>query len=61
MTGGGALLHGLDKLIMERTGIKARIVDDPVSSVAIGTGKALDWVNLLESEIISSDSIRTNY
>lgn len=61
MTGGGALLHGLDKLIMERTGIKARIVDDPLSSVAIGTGKALDWVNLLESEIISSDSIRTNY
>lgn len=61
MTGGGALLHGLDKLIMERTGIKARIVDDPISSVAIGTGKALDWVNLLESEIISSDSIRTNY
>lgn len=60
MTGGGALLHGIDKLIMDRTGIEANIVDDPISSVAIGTGKALEWVNLLESDLIDSDSIRIN-
>ena len=60
MTGGGALLHGLNTLIMEKTGIQANIVDNPVGSVAIGTGKALEWVNFLESDLIDSDSIRIN-
>ncbi|GFN36206.1 rod shape-determining protein [Tepidimicrobium xylanilyticum] len=61
MTGGGALLYGLDKLITEKTGIKARLVDDPISSVAIGTGRALDWVKFLDSDKTGSDSIRINY
>ena len=60
MTGGGALLHGLDKLITKKTGIKVRIADDSIGSVAIGTGKALDWVDLLDSDFVDSDSIRTN-
>ena len=42
MTGGGALLDGLDKLIQEETGIKVTIADDAVSCVALGTGKALE-------------------
>ncbi|MCF6465061.1 rod shape-determining protein [Clostridium sp. Cult2] len=58
MTGGGALLHGMDKLITKKTGIKVNIVEDPIGSVAIGTGRALDWVNLLESDLIDSDSMR---
>lgn len=60
MTGGGGLLYGLDKLIMEKTGIKANVVDNPIGAVAIGTGRALEWVNLLESDLIDSDSIRIN-
>jgi len=60
LTGGGALIHGIDKLIRERTGIKVNIVEDPLGAVAIGTGRALDWVNLLESDSVDSDAIRTN-
>ncbi len=41
--GGGALLYGIDKIITERTGITVNIAENPIGSVAIGTGKALDW------------------
>lgn len=40
LTGGGALLRGLDKLITRSTGMSVKVADDPVSCVAIGTGKA---------------------
>lgn len=42
LTGGGALLYGLDELIRRETGIPVAIADDPLSCVAIGTGKALE-------------------
>jgi rod shape-determining protein MreB len=45
MTGGGSLLHGLDKLIKERTGINTMIADDAVSCVAIGTGKYIEFMS----------------
>jgi rod shape-determining protein MreB len=38
ITGGGALLRGLDKLLSEVTGVPAIVADDPLSCVAIGTG-----------------------
>ncbi len=47
MTGGGSLIGGLTNLVNKRTGIKAYIADDPTTCVAIGTGKALEQVNLL--------------
>lgn len=49
MTGGGALLYGLDKYINKKTGIDVFIAEDPVECVAIGTGKSLDWVKSLEN------------
>ena len=49
MTGGGALIYGLDKLITERTGIQVRVADDPVSCVAIGTGKSLESLESLDN------------
>jgi len=58
MTGGGALLYGLDKLIQIKTGIPTRIADDPIECVAIGTGKSLDWVDILDNSLIDSESIR---
>lgn len=58
LTGGGALMHGMDRLIVEKTGIKVNIVEDPIGSVARGTGKALDWVHLLESDSVDSESMR---
>ncbi len=41
MTGGGSLLHGLNTLISKETGLPVYIAEDPVSCVALGTGKAL--------------------
>lgn len=42
LTGGGARLTGLDKLIERATGIRTRVAKDPVSCVALGTGRSLD-------------------
>jgi rod shape-determining protein MreB and related proteins len=41
VTGGGALLRGIDMLLTKATGMPVRIADDPISCVAIGTGKAV--------------------
>ena len=42
LTGGGALLKNIDKLISQDTGLPVTIADDPLSCVAIGTGRALE-------------------
>lgn len=47
MTGGGALLDGLDILLSKETNLPVHIAENPISCVAIGTGKALYEMNLL--------------
>lgn len=47
MTGGGALLHGLSTLISRETGLPVYIAEDPISCVALGTGKALANFDLI--------------
>ena len=42
MTGGGSLLNGLDQLIEEKTGITTMVAEDPLTAVAIGTGKFIE-------------------
>ena len=42
LTGGGALLRDLDRLIMEETGLPVTIAEDPLSCVALGTGRAME-------------------
>ena len=49
ITGGGGLIYGLDKLIEERTHIPVMVAEDAVSCVAMGTGKALNHIELLET------------
>ncbi len=49
LTGGGALLGGIDKLVEEKTGIKAYVADDPTSCVAIGTGASLESMDIIQS------------
>lgn len=47
LTGGGALLQGLDEMIESKTGVKTIIADEPLLCVAIGTGVALSNINIL--------------
>jgi rod shape-determining protein MreB len=47
LTGGGALLHGLPRLLSEETGIPIHLADDPLSCVALGTGEILENQSLL--------------
>ncbi len=48
VAGGGALLRGLDILLREETGLPVTIAEDPLSCVALGTGKVLDEIKLLK-------------
>lgn len=48
LTGGGALLYGMDKKISEMTGLRVKLADEPINCVALGTGIALGSVDILE-------------
>ncbi len=44
LTGGGCLLYGLEELIEEKTGINTMTAEDPMTAVAIGTGKYVEFI-----------------
>jgi len=54
LTGGGALIRGLDKIISEETGITVLIAENPLDCVALGTGKGLSEIDTLRKVFISS-------
>ncbi len=58
MTGGGSLIYGFDKLIQDRTGINVVIAEDAVSCVALGTGKALENIEVIEQTVIAGNKRR---
>ena len=49
LTGGGSLLNNIDKRFSKETGLPVNVADDPLSCVAIGTGKALDQAETFSS------------
>ena len=57
LTGGGALLEGLDRLIGEETGMPVHIAEEPLDCVAIGTGKALDSIEILKKTLSNNKRI----
>ena len=52
MTGGGALLKNLDKLLREETSLPITVTDDPLSTVVLGSGKTLEEISLLSEVTI---------
>jgi len=54
MVGGGSLLRGIDRLISEETGMPVTITEDPLSAVALGTGRALEEIETLKRMLITS-------
>jgi rod shape-determining protein MreB len=53
LAGGGALLRNMDVLLREETGLPVMLADDPLSAIAIGSGKALDQLDVLKMVAIS--------
>lgn len=54
LTGGGALLDGLDRLVKEETGMPVNIAEDPLDCVVLGTGKAVEDIDMLRRVSTSS-------
>jgi rod shape-determining protein MreB len=52
LTGGGALLRGIDQLLRQETNLPVTVADEPLSCVALGTGKVLDELPLLKKVAI---------
>ncbi len=53
LTGGGALLKNLDKLLREETSLPIIVADDPLTTVALGSGQTLDSIETLKRVIIT--------
>lgn len=52
LTGGGALLRNLDFVLRHATGLPVSVAEDPLSCVALGTGRALEEMNTLKSLLV---------
>jgi rod shape-determining protein MreB len=52
LTGGGALLKNLDTLLHLETGLPIKITEDPLSTVVLGSGKALDNLSILKEVML---------
>jgi rod shape-determining protein MreB and related proteins len=52
LTGGGALLRSLDRLLMEETGLPVIIAEDPLTCVARGGGRALELIDYFGSDFL---------
>jgi rod shape-determining protein MreB len=53
LTGGGALLRDLDRLLSEETGLPVMIAEDPLTCVARGGGRALEMMDEVSTDLFS--------
>jgi rod shape-determining protein MreB len=56
LTGGGALLHGLDSRLANETGMPIVVADNPLQSVDIGSGQCLEEFDVLKGVLMSSQT-----
>ena len=56
MTGGGSLLHGLDKLIESETGVSVNVAENSIEAVAEGTGSVLGYIDKLD-KIVNREEV----
>jgi rod shape-determining protein MreB len=54
LSGGGALLRNLDKLIAKETGLEVKVTENPLFCVALGAGKALDEIDIFKEVMASA-------
>jgi rod shape-determining protein MreB len=54
LTGGGALLRGIDRLLAEETGMPVSLTDDPLAAVVMGTGRVLEELEALKKVLVAS-------
>jgi rod shape-determining protein MreB len=57
LAGGGSLLRGIDRLLGEETGMPVIITDDPMSAVALGTGRALEELETMKRLLVTSKKL----
>jgi rod shape-determining protein MreB len=55
LTGGGSLLHGIDRLLEEETGLRVLVAEDPLTCVARGSGRALEMDDDRRHDLFSSE------
>ena len=58
LTGGGALLSGLDQLITNETGMPVHIANEPLNCVVLGTGTVLEHIDTLRKVLVSPKKLR---
>jgi len=58
LTGGGALLRGLDERIKHETGIPVHVAEDPLSSVVLGSGKCVEEFEALQQVLVAENGRR---
>jgi rod shape-determining protein MreB len=58
LTGGGALLSGLDELISRETGMPVHVGEEPLNCVVLGTGTVLEHIETLRKVLVSPKKLR---
>jgi rod shape-determining protein MreB and related proteins len=57
LTGGGALLRGLDQLIAEQTNVPCQVADNPLDCVAVGAGAALEYLDVIKRSLPTEEEM----